>query len=93
MNLGTLNQKEQICIACTSYVSMNVCVLSRGLQVSVFSLPSEEKQGATMDEFVCISNLFNELLSNLRDPGCLYFVGGADADLSSCSWKSGGVSV
>lgn len=52
MNLGTLDQKEQICIACARCVSMNVCVLARGLQVSVFSPPSEEKRGATMDEFV-----------------------------------------
>lgn len=58
MNLGTLDQKKQICIACASCVSLNVCVLSRGLQVSVFSPPSEER-GATMGEFVCISSLIS----------------------------------
>lgn len=61
--------------------------------MSVFSPPSEEKRGATMGEFVCISNLFHELVSNLYHPGCSCFVGGADADLSPWSWKSGGVSV
>lgn len=59
MNLGTWDQKEQICIACASCVSMNVCVLSRGLWVSVFGLPSEEEWGATVGEFICISNLIS----------------------------------
>lgn len=72
MNLGTLDQKEQICIACASCVSMNVCVLSRSLQVSLFSPPSE-KEWATMGEFVS-PTWFHELLSNLHHPGCSYLV-------------------